>query len=115
MIQWRISVRRNTPQIIGPYTFKDQDEVVIDLTPYVSVWLLIKHQGELVATLPAVVVSPATAGQAKVASYTFASVGTWSVQFYAQDGAGNKVFGEPLQLKVVANVDDLTLSQLLVY
>jgi hypothetical protein len=115
MIQYPIPIRNNTPQKVGPYTFLDQNGNVIDLTLYASASLEIKQQGFVFATVPATIMAPATNGQVQVLSYTFVGIGIWDVQFYFTDSSGKNYYGEPLQIRVVANVEDLTLSQLASY
>jgi hypothetical protein len=100
---------------MGPYTFCDQNGSIISLVSYASAWLELKLQGQLYATISATILSPATSGQVEVSSYTFTQLGIWMAQFYVQDGIGNKTYGEPVQFTVVANVDDATLNQILVY
>lgn len=114
MIQYRNPVRLNTPQELD-YTFQDMAGVIIDLTPYVSVSLEVKVQGAVYSTVAAVFSSPQTSGLVKTASYTFTAAGTWTVQFVCVDSGGNKLFGEPLQVNVYDNVEDLVIDQLLGY
>ena len=111
MIQYRIPIRNNTPQPLV-YTFKDQNQNIIDLTNYVSASVEIKQGGQVLATLAASFVTPKTGGQVKyLPAYTFIGLGPWSVQFFVQDGSGNRVFGDILLITVVPNVEDLGLTQ----
>lgn len=114
-VQYIIPIRLNTPQVIGPYTFVDQDGVVIPLDDYVSCMLELKKQGVIYDSIASVILTPASEGKVKLASYTFVAQGIWDLQFYVTDGSGNRVFGEPLQIRVVKNVEDLSLSELAKY
>jgi hypothetical protein len=111
MITYRTPVRNNTPQTIT-YTFKDQNNNVIDLTNMVSASLELKLQGQVFTTVTATFNTPRTAGGVQVAAYTPVGVGVWTAQFYVTDSGGNKYFGEPIQFTVVPNVEDLAVSQL---
>lgn len=114
MFQYRTPVRNNTPQILT-YTFKDQSGNVIDTTPYVSVTLQVKFQGQLFSTLSANFVYPRNLGMVQCTPVILSMVGIWDFQFYLTDGGNNRVFGIPCQVTVVPNVEDLALSQLPVY
>lgn len=105
-----IPVRNNTPQQIGPYTFKDQNGNVISLAAYVSCTLELRQSGLPVVSLSATILTPASNGQVQYASYTFTETGIWQAQFYCTDGSGNKLYGEPLQFRVVENEDDAALT-----
>jgi hypothetical protein len=113
VIQYRTPVRRNTRQSLT-YTFKDQDKTIIDLTGYVSVTLETKLEGQPYSVLAADFLGSRIGGQVQCGA-VFSLVGVWDLQFVAQDGAGNRVPGEPLQALVVPNVEDLALSQLPAY
>ena len=43
-------------------------------------------------------------------NYTFATAGIWVAQFYVTDVGGNKLYGEPIQVKVTPNADDAPLN-----
>lgn len=115
-IQYRIPIRRNVPQAIGPYTFKDQNGNIIPLTNYITFNCEVKVQGALYQILAAQLTGlPATGQVQTINPFAFPSVGTWDVQFVCIDGSGNNLYGEPIQINVVPNVDDLALTQLPVY
>jgi hypothetical protein len=111
-VQYSKPVRNTTPQQLGPYTFFDENNAVIDLTPYVSVSCQIKQQGVVYTTVAGTILFPPTAGMVEVSAYTFTSPGIWDVQFICVDGSGNLLPGEPIQVMVVPNVPDLALTQL---
>ena len=112
MIQYRIPIRNNTPQPLQ-YTFKDQNNVVIDLTNYQAVFVEIKQQGQASVTLAASFLGLRTSGQVQYApSFTFTSIGIWTIQFHILDPAGNRVFGDILRITVVPNNEDLGTTQL---
>src|SRR5438105_728378 len=110
-IRYKTPVRNNVPQGLT-YTFKDQNNVVIPLTGYVTAWCEFKLQGQVFATVAAIIVNPTSAGNVQVTTWTPIGIGIWDAQFYCVDGSGSKLYGEPIQFQVVANVDDLTLVQL---
>jgi len=114
MIQYRKPVRINVPEVLR-YTFKDQDNNIIDLTNYATVWLESKLQGQVYSTTASTFINPQTSGQVQLLGFVFPTVGTWNIQFYCVDSMGNKLFGEPLQVMVVPNVENLSLDQLAVY
>jgi hypothetical protein len=111
VIQYRVPVRNHTPQLLQ-YQFLDPSGQPIDLGPYASATLEVKLQGQAAVSVPALILSPASQGQVQVASYTFTAVGVWDAQFYAQDNTGNRLYGEPVQFRVVPNLEDLDLAQL---
>ena len=110
MIKYATPVRLNTPQHCL-YTFKDQADNVIDLTTYVSVFLEVKRQSGVSSTTPAEFNGPKTGGQVQLPTFTFTQDGTWYLQFYCIDSSENKLFGEPLQVTVVDNLEDLVANQ----
>lgn len=111
MIQASYPVRANTPQLMS-HTFRDQRGVVIDLTNYTGVSLLVKFQGAVYATTPAAFSDKP--GGVVQATYTYPSpsFGVWDAQFVCTDASNNKLYGEPIQFRVVPNVDDLALNDL---
>jgi hypothetical protein len=113
MQQYQVPLRNNNAQVFV-YTFKDQSNTVIDLTNAVLAFMEVKLYGQLYATIAATINLPPSAGVVQ-ASYMPTVIGIWTVQFYTVDGLGNKLYGEPLQITVVPNVDDLALSQLAKY
>lgn len=113
MIQYRTPVRINTPQFLT-YTFTDQNKAPINLSNYITCFMEVKQQGFVFATVAATIQS-ASSGIVQLSTYTFLSAGVWNVQFYCVDGGGNRLFGEPLQVLTYDNVEDLALTQLLVY
>ena len=107
--------RNNTPLVIGPYQFLDQNQSPINLSSYNQVFLELKLQG--------VVMESALAGEFVTASdgivqlpgtWTPVGIGSWSAQFYVTDLSvpPNRYYGEPVVFQVAANVDDLRLPQL---
>jgi hypothetical protein len=107
-------VRINMPIQIGPCTIKDQDGVVADLTLYTAVYLDVKCQG-FAAQSPVSgdFYGDKTLGNVYKTSYIFTQEGHTTIQFYAVDGAGNKLYGDPVQFTVYKNVEDMTLSDTL--
>jgi hypothetical protein len=115
MKQYQIPVRLNTPQGFN-YTFRDQNNQIIDLTQYDTATLTTKVQGAVFATNDAMIQSPPTAGQVALASLAFTVPGVWDAQFsVTQTSSGIVLWGEPIQFTVVPNVPDLALSQLPAY
>lgn len=113
MIQEQIPVRLNNP-ITHSYQFLDQDRTVISLSTYVYVFLEIKLQGQVFQSVSAQFDNQ-TQGTVKLVSYAYTTTGIWTAQFYCVDGFGNKLWGEPVQFRVVPNVEDLGLSDLAKY
>lgn len=109
-VEYRTPVRMNVPQDIR-YIFRDPDQVIIDLSAYTSVVLETKLQGAVYSTVTAAFDGAKTTGAVRVASLSFTTAGVWDLQFVADDGT-NKLFGEPVQIKVVRNVENLDLNQL---
>jgi hypothetical protein len=109
IIQYLFPVRNNVPQSLV-YAYTDQNGNVIDLGNYVSVFVEIKQQDTIYSKLPAAFESQVDGLVA--CTYTFVGVGVWTVQFLCVDGGGNELFGEPIQITVVPNTEDLALSQL---
>lgn len=110
MKQWRYPVRMNTPQRLD-YVFRDLSDAVIDLTSYLSVSLLVKREGEELITLVADF-GTRTAGAVFYDAYQFLTEGSWTAQFVALNAASKPVYGEPVRMTVVKNVDDLALDEL---
>lgn len=114
MIQYRIPVRLNTPQYIQ-YTFKDETGAVIDLSDFGGVVMQMKLDGQLFASISAAYSFPRTLGQVYM-NYSFAQIGTWAIQFLVQNNQNEtELFGEPVQFRVVPNVENLSLGQLPIY
>ena len=114
MIQLVKPVRKNVPQQ-PKYTFLDENNAIIDLTNYVSAAFEAKVQGAIYSTTVATIVSPPTLGQVLLAFFTFTTTGIWTIQFVCMDVGGGKLYGEPMQLTVIDNVDDMSLQELLTY
>lgn len=104
-------VRVNNPQTLE-YTFKDENGHAIDLTSYTSIALEVKVVGAAFTSKAATFIGKST-GQVS-ADYTFTAIGIWVVQFVVS-AAGDKLFGEPLRFRVVENVEDAGLNELLRY
>jgi hypothetical protein len=104
MVPWTTPVRVGTPQLFN-YTFLDQNRNVISLTPYATVILEVSQQGQSppFETQAGSFVSPPL-GQV-TAIYAFESPGIWQAQFVCYDPFGNPFYGEPIQVRVVANID----------
>jgi hypothetical protein len=113
MIQFRTPVRNKTPQYIQ-YIFLDVNQTPIDLSTYISCFMEMKLQGVVYGAVQANFIS-AAAGLVAMPSYSFSGVGVWDIQFNAEDPAGNRIFGDVLQITVVPNVEDLTIEQLAQY
>jgi hypothetical protein len=102
VIPWTTPVRAGTPQSLN-YTFTDQNQNPINLAGY-TISLLLQLQGQAApVTLGAQIVS-SVAGTV-TCPYTFATPGIWQAQFLAQNQNGPPVYGEPVQVRVVSNVD----------
>ena len=110
MILYGGPVRENVPELVR-YTFLDENGAIIDLTSYVSVALYIKVQGTLYASIVADFLSPTTAGVVQATGVTFTSAGAWAAQFVCTDASGGKLYGEPIGITVVPNVDNLGINQ----
>jgi hypothetical protein len=110
MEQYRHPVRKNNRQNLF-YTFRNYDTGArIDLTPYSTVSMDVKLNGELYETVEASFVDK-TGGKVGVVTYKFDEVGRWDIQFVCRDGTALELYGTPLQFDVVMNVEDLDLSQ----
>lgn len=105
MIQYRPKVRKDTPQRLV-YVFRDQNKAVIDLGGYTSVSFQAKRQGATNAAVSADFVSK-PAGSVSMESYTFAATGLWHAQFFCTHPDGHKLYGEPIEITVVPNTNDL--------
>lgn len=108
MLKQNQPVRRNVPQRIE-YTFVDQTGNPIDITIYGSVAFEAKVQGQTFSSVAAAF--GGSTGLAFVDSFIFNAAGIWTIQFYC----AGKLYGEPLQVIVAANVEDMTTNQLLRY
>ena len=116
MITLTRPVRINMPVKIGVYTFTDQDGTVINLTTdfvAVSVSCELKLYGAAYSTVSGSLVSSGTTGQVQVASNTFTVEGSWTYQFYCVNGAGAKLWGEPVRFDAAENVEDLGAYEVL--
>ena len=110
-IQYQQPVRNNVLQNLV-YTFKDEANATIDLTAYISCSAEAKLQGAAYASVAADFFTPRTSGQVQVDAYAFVGPGIWDIQFVCVDDSGNKLYGEPIQITVVKNVDDLSVGEL---
>ena len=113
MYEHRHPVRLNDPQEIR-YRYRDQDGIPIDLTNYQQVFLLVKFQGATYETAAAEFQDKA-AGRVIYHGYSFGFAGDWTVQFVCVDGLNKKRHGDPARLKLVDNIEDLDLNELMVY
>lgn len=114
MTEFAKVVRVDSLLEIGPYTFLDQDDAVINLTSdfvAVSVRCDLKRKGALDIVEPATFVSQA-GGTAHVALYTFTDPGIWMAQFVCTNAGGQELEGDPIIFNVVENVDDLIAGRL---
>jgi hypothetical protein len=111
-----VTSRNNTPLVIGPYQFLDQNGTPINLSSYNQVFLELKLLGSvMLTTLPASIVTAATGIVTLPGTWTPVGVGTWTAQFYFTDfttPTPKRYYGEPVDFQVAANVDDLQLKQL---
>lgn len=110
MQQFSFPVRVNTPQVFE-YSFTDSSGTPIDLTGYEVVVLELKCQGFVFSMTAAEVVDP-SAGKVRKVDQAFTQVGLWIAQFYFVNSSGRRVYGDPVQFKVVKNIDDLDLQEL---
>lgn len=111
MQQHRYPVRKATPQEVK-YTFRDQNGTAIPLTDYVSVLIYVKRQGAVAAEPLEADFLDQDAGSVVYDGLPFTTVGEWAVQFVALDAYDVPLYGEPLRLKVVGNLADLSATEL---
>ncbi len=102
---------RNNNQLTFNYSFKDQGWNPIDLSIYSGVFLLTKFYGVVHSINPAQLNGPAINGQV-TGKFTPSGIGVWTVQFFCTNNSQQKIYGDPVTFTVVANTDDLALSQL---
>lgn len=113
-IQYRTPVRLYNYQRLT-YTFLDGNNTPIDLSTYSTCAVELKLGGDSTfTTAPAGIPDP-TNGVAQLNSVFFAAPGVWTAQFYVADIGGVKLYGEPIQFRVVKNVEDAGIGQLLPY
>ena len=112
MYEHRPPARMNSPHQFF-YTFRDQDLNVIDLTDYTVVYFTVKRQDDNYESFEATFDGSKTLGKVKFATYSFTHEGLYNVQFVVADSVGQKRWGDPAQVTVVKNVDDLTTSELM--
>lgn len=105
-----VVVRKNTPQVIGPYQFLDQFGVKIALGSYVSCQVELRTSGQGVITMAAMISDPTNGFVSLPGTYTFTTTAIWQAQFVCVDALGGKLYGEPLQFRVVNNEDDAALT-----
>lgn len=113
MLKYDFPVRASTPQLLT-YTFLDETRTVIDLTNFFTVVVELSNGG----LVPPLVLAASFSGSKTLgvvqANESFPSAGIWQAQFVCKDSFGNRLEGEPIQVRVVSNIDDLT-GQLLSY
>lgn len=114
MKQLRQPVRKRVPQRLE-YTFKDGGAAIIALDAYLTANLDVKLNGQLYDTMSASFVAPRSSGKVEKAVYVFDEAGVWQVQFWCETTEGSPLFGEPIEILVVENVEDLSLDELLKY
>lgn len=114
MKQFRKPVRKDDPRLIS-YTFRDLAGVVIDLTDRFTVLLKVKKVGGTYETVTAEFDGAKTTGKVKYSGYAFAAAGIYNIQFDALDSFLNQLHGDPAQVTVVNNVEDLGTDDLMVY
>jgi hypothetical protein len=106
-------VRANTPQRFE-YTFRDQANAVIDISDYDNCYLMVKRQGDAYDPADWMIVAEkdvGTPGKVFYDGFAFGD-GEWVAQFKVQLGTGEAIYGEPLRLKVVLNIEDLAPDDL---
>lgn len=113
MIEYRKKIRRQTPQTIQ-YTFKDHNKSIIPLTDYAVVVIEAKCQDQVMIATDAEF-QDKSLGTVISYRFKFPTIGVWDVQFYCVDHYGDRLYGEPLQLRVVKNVDDLDAGEITNY
>lgn len=113
MLKYDFPVRASTPQLLT-YTFLDETRTVIDLTNFFTVVVELSNGG----LVPPLVLAASFNGSKTLgvvqANESFPSAGIWQAQFVCKDSFGNRLEGEPIQIRVVSNIDDL-IGQLLSY
>lgn len=99
------SARRRVPMFVE-YTFQNSAGV-IDLTPYSSVKLLVKREGELFQQVDSQFTAPKTTGHVFYDGYVFLETGRWYAQFLAETAGGVPLYGDEIGFEVKPNLDDL--------
>lgn len=112
-VKFRTPLRANNYQQFA-YTFKDRTEAPIDLSDFASVELQLKMQGAASMTVTADFVNKVLGTVVKDA-VRVVKAGVWDAAFVCDDGSGNKLYGEPVQFKVVPNIEDVGPTELLEY
>jgi hypothetical protein len=113
MYEHRQPVRMSDPQVVS-YRYRDQDGVTIDLTNYVAVYLLVKYQNAVYETAVGRF-EDKVAGKVAFDDYVFQFNGIWVLQFVSVDGLNKTRHGDPAQVKVVKNTEDLVGEELMPY
>jgi hypothetical protein len=103
------SVKRKNPELVD-YTFANSTGA-IDLTPYSTVKLLIKVNGQLYDQVAATFDSPKTGGRVYYDGYQFLTPGRWYAQFLALTAGGVPLYGDEVGFDVVNNLDDLAADE----
>ena len=98
------------------YTFRKLENGMmepISLMDYATVTLLTKRTGAAYGTVAASFDGNKLFGKV-LANVKFTAAGIWDLQFVATKGDGiTKLFGEPLQVTVAKNIDELTTEEIL--
>lgn len=113
MIEETFPVRVNSGTTLR-YIFRDRDGVIIPLTNYTLVKFVSKVVGGTKAEIAAEFDDKA-GGSVFVDDFSFDTTGIWNAQFYCEDAEGVKLYGEPIQFRVVKNVEDLDAEELMIY
>jgi len=121
-VSFQDPVRVNVALKLGPYTFMKRVGTgftarlqAINLNTdfaAVSVTCQVKPPGLGISTVTASFVDKPS-GVVQVDSYTPTVLGIWQYQFFAADGSGNRLAGEPVQFTVYKNEEDADDDELL--
>lgn len=106
---YKTKVRARVPQKLT-YTFFDETNTIIDLTNYPTCKVMAILDGQVKADTAGQLVGLPTAGTV-TASLPFPTPGVWQAQFVAYDTINRPLYGEPIQVKVAANEDDVLAGQ----
>lgn len=111
MQQFRWPVRKDSPVSFDTAFKNPMTRQAIDLSGYQSVHIEVKKQGGTYDTVDAEF-GDRTLGEAFLVGFEFDESGDWTVQFYAVNANGKRVYGEPIRITVADNVRDLAVNDL---
>lgn len=105
---YRKDVRARVPQRMN-YTFYDETNAIIDLTNYSVVKIILRLDGHDDTIMAGQFNGAKTTGRV-YADVPFYPHGIWQAQFLATSVNADPLYGEPIQVKVRANEDDLSAA-----